>query len=127
MAGRGSVALVYLAEAHACDEWPIGWRHAIAQTSGDAAARAAAAALFVAEQGATLPLLLDTPEDAFDAAYAAWPLRAYGLLPPVAPGGPPLVDFVAQPRGEGYYDWQEVEHWLLSRCAMAAEDRRPQR
>ena len=117
MAGRGAVALVYLAEAHASDEWPIGWRHAIAQTSGDAAARAAAAALFVAEQGVTLPLALDTADDAFDAAYAAWPLRAFGLLPPRAPGEAPVVDFVAQPRGEGYYAFREVEAWLLARCA----------
>jgi hypothetical protein len=119
--GRGAVALVYLAEAHAADEWPIGWRHPIAQTSGSAPARAAAAALFVAEQGATLSLVLDTPDDAFDAAYAAWPLRAYGLLPPRAPGEAPVVDFVAQPRSEGYYPWHEVEHWLLTRCAAAAD------
>jgi hypothetical protein len=107
---------VYLAEAHACDEWPIGWRERIPQTSGDAGARAAAAARFAAEMGVTLPLVLDTPDDAFDAAYASWPLRAYGLLP-ASSGGPPTLGFVAQPKGERYYDWKEVEGWLLAQCA----------
>jgi hypothetical protein len=91
------------------------------QTSGDAAARAAAGARFVAEMGATLPLVLDTPDDAFDAAYASWPLRAFGLLPPAVPGAPVTLGFVAQPRGEGYYDWSEVEEWLLHAAAAAAD------
>ena len=115
--GRAAVALVYVAEAHAGDEWPIGWRCSIPQTSGNAAARAAAAALFVAETGSTLPMALDTPDDAFDAAYASWPLRAYGLLPPTSPGAAATLDFVAHPRGDTY-DWCDVQEWLL-RAAVA--------
>ena len=72
-------AIVYLAEAHASDEWPLG-RHVQISQHRSLQDRAAAATAFasVAQLKATLPvpmLLLDGVEDKFTSAYAAHPFR----------------------------------------------------
>jgi len=73
---------VYIAEAHALDEWPMGDGFegssckAImqAKTTKD---RLTAARLLVEELKYEVPLVLDSMDDQFEKAYAAWPLRFY--------------------------------------------------
>ena len=101
---------MYVAEAHACDEWPLGRRVVIAQHRS-AGERARAARRMVDETGLSwLHVVLDTEENAFDAAYACWPLRAYGFLP--SKSGLRL-SFVAQPQ-DGTYPFEDVEAWVAA-------------
>jgi len=77
-----SFVFVYLAEAHASDEWPINQldneipRH---QTIGDR--RAAAESLvraFPLHQA--FEVVLDTMEDAFNHEFASWPFRFWIIV-----------------------------------------------
>lgn len=77
-----SFVFVYIAEAHACDEWPINQldneipRH---QTIGD---RRAAAESFVHAfpLHQAFEVVLDTMEDAFNREFASWPFRFWIIL-----------------------------------------------
>jgi hypothetical protein len=86
VARRADVALVYISEAHARDEWPVGNPLRIAQPATTAercaiarrllretaaAAAAAAAGVAVYVDGAE--------ENGFDEAFHAWPTRFYAL------------------------------------------------
>lgn len=67
---------IYIAEAHADDEWPIRTEKKLKikqhQTIED---RQAAAKLLQEEYGWKIPLVLDSMENAFQTAYSGWPLR----------------------------------------------------
>ena len=76
---------VYVAEAHAQDEWPL--RSARFAADGQPVvvdqprtldARLGLARRFAADYGIESPLLVDDPADeAFERLYAPWPLRLY--------------------------------------------------
>jgi hypothetical protein len=72
--------LVYIAEAHAKDEWPIGDQISFEQHK-TIEARVTAARLFASEMkkkyGFNLPLVADPVDNSFDKAYSAWPVRFY--------------------------------------------------
>jgi hypothetical protein len=123
--GRAVLLAVYIAEAHATDEWPIsscrynGGRGAVCVAAPRSdAARCALARAFVADFSFALPTLVDTvaappgARDPFDAAYAPWPLRFYGI------SGESSVGYVAHPR-ECSYDIAQLRAWALA----AAEER----
>jgi len=79
-AGKLLVLAIYIAEAHASDEWPLGnftnvKRH---RTLEDRIA----AAKQMQERGLRLTLLVDTIANEFDAKYACWPDRFYLLHAP---------------------------------------------
>ena len=106
------VVLVYIAEAHAGDEWPVGYTHRGAPVPQQRTAvdRWAAAVDFAGEYGFGEVLADDPADDAllgpsrgFDASYAAWPMRLYLL----ADG---FVEWVAQPSAPGTYE--EALSWL---------------
>jgi len=67
---------VYILEAHAEDEWPIGAEIQInqAKTQED---RLAAAHRFIREAKWGLPVVADTMANEFEHHYAAWPTRYY--------------------------------------------------
>ena len=96
--------LVYVAEAHASDEWPVGGPCAQVQPA-TTAKRAAVAAARLEELGlgALPPALADTaPREAFQELYACWPLRWYFL------DGHTLTH-IAQPHPGGRYDLNEMK------------------
>ena len=115
--------MVYIAEAHAEDEWPIssgrfavdGRPVRVAQpTTG--AERCAAAAQFAQDYGVAWPLCVDPPiqktaagagggDGVFEREYAPWPLRFYGVH-----GG--VMQYIASPQ-QCSYDLTEVRSWLL--------------
>lgn len=68
--------MVYIEEAHAVDEWPIGSQYVIRQHTTPSE-RAAAAARVHSELGLRMPVLLDTLQNDFNRAYSAWPFRYY--------------------------------------------------
>jgi len=72
------VICVYLAEAHACDEWPLGNFECVrkAKTQQE---RLDIARYFVDKYDLQVPVLVDNMENVFDNAYGAWPERWYLL------------------------------------------------
>ena len=109
-----AIRLVYIAEAHASDEWPVGPKIQQAQPR-TTLARCAVAARRLSELGlSSVPALVDTSGDAFSQRYSCWPLRWYF----VRDG---RLEHVAQPRGGGGYDTQELVTWLFARRHEALE------
>ena len=80
MRDRANVVFVYIAEAHALDEWQM-------QSNVDEGVllrqhvtieeRFAAAREGVKRLGLTMPVLVDGMDDAVSAAFAAWPERLF--------------------------------------------------
>jgi len=67
---------VYISEAHAQDEWPLGVKYCIDQPK-TIEERLEIARNFVTEFHFELPLLVDTMSNEFDNVFAAWPERFY--------------------------------------------------
>lgn len=98
--------MVYIAEAHARNQWPVGRviSHCDAPTTMEE--RVALARQLYKQQPELqrLPCLVDGMNDAFLEAFAAWPLRLFV----VHEGN---LSFKAMPK-DGVYDLDELEGWL---------------
>jgi len=68
--------VVYIAEAHAVDEWPVGDPLKIMQPRSTLE-RAAIASKFKKDYNFLLPMLVDTVDNEFEKTYSAWPIRFY--------------------------------------------------
>lgn len=104
---------VYIAEAHAVDEWPISSSRANAQRgpvhikqATSNAERCQAARTFVQDFDFQVPMLVDTIENEFDRSYAPWPLRFY-----VFRRG--KVEYIAEPK-DGRFDPAQLRDVLLA-------------
>jgi hypothetical protein len=91
---------VYIEEAHALDEWPMGdgakgseFRAIIQPRT--IAERAEAAKLLVTDLGYEVPLVVDNMENEVRIKYACWPLRFYVI-------DDEQVWYKAQPSGYRY-------------------------
>lgn len=97
---------VYIAEAHACDEWPINQldeeipRH----RSLDDRLAAAASLLRAFSFHPAITIVLDTMDDSFDRAFASWPFRFW-----VVQEG--KIALKPQPQ-DAKYDIGELVRWL---------------
>jgi len=98
--GKVNFLLVYIAEAHATDVWPLGNRVCLPshQTIED---RANAAKMLVSKYDCKLPILLDTMNDTFDKEFAIWPERYY-----VVRNG--FIEHVFMPTHEFGFDQSEM-------------------
>lgn len=109
--GRAVVSLVYIAEAHASDQWPVGPSISRSPAPRSVADRLALARGLVARAkaempGWRLPVLVDTMDDGFLEAFAAWPLRFF-----VLENG--KVVYKAQPREDDcLYHLSDLRAWL---------------
>ena len=114
MAHGGQLALVYIAEAHASDEWPInstrcsGPANSIVQPKS-LSERAAVAtrmveALRLGDGGPSV--YLDGMDDAFMNTYAAWPPRLYAI------GRDGRIEVVGYPEGATFH-LPRLRKWLL--------------
>ena len=108
--------LVYIAEAHAADEWPInssrcaGPANSVRRPTNLAERRAVAERMLRALPClAPLPLLVDGMEDALLTALAAWPVRLYGVR-----GG--VLERIGQPH-RASFELQPFRDWLLGEAA----------
>lgn len=98
---------MYLAEAHATDEWPISQLGALDRPRHRGVADRLAAARALAASPYALggfEGVLDAPDDAFNRLFASWPVRFW-----VVRGG--VVAFKAMPR-DATYDVGDLEAWL---------------
>jgi len=67
---------VYISEAHASDEWPLGTKFCYAQPR-TIERRLKFANEFVNDFNFKLPVLVDTMGNEFDSLFAAWPERFF--------------------------------------------------
>lgn len=109
--------VVYITEAHAQDEWPIGDPLQINQPLTDAE-RVGVARQFAADYEIQIPVLVDSVTNQFEQAYAAWPIRFYVLedcSDNLGQNGVKLV-YKAQPDHNQTYDSiiPELEAFLVS-------------
>lgn len=103
---------VYIAEAHAKDEWPISSSRGSATGSPVHVAqhrtiddRLEAARAFVRDYNLTqFPMVVDPIDNPFDTVFAAWPLRFY-----VVRDG--ILEFKAQPK-DATYSFAHLEDHL---------------
>ena len=78
------MAFVYIAEAHAVDEWQLAANledDVLLAQHRELDDRLAAARASVARLGLTMPVLVDGMDDAVSEAFAAWPERLYVTEP----------------------------------------------
>ena len=77
---RANVVFVYIAEAHALDEWQLRSNvddDVLVRQHVTLEERFAAAHAGVERLGLTMPVLVDGMDDAVSEAFAAWPERLY--------------------------------------------------
>jgi len=67
---------VYISEAHATNEWPLGRRVCIAQHE-TIQERLAAAQSYRSDMGAKVPMVVDTMSNSFNSQYNSWPERFF--------------------------------------------------
>jgi len=103
---RANFLVVYITEAHARDEWPVGKTISFCDQPKTLSDRCVLARKYSADNSLTIPVYVDNMNNHFDEVFAAWPLRFY-----VVKNGE-LV-FKAQPNLEHYaYDPTELSKWL---------------
>ena len=75
---RADTLTIYIEEAHASDEWPIGSRICYVQPKCDAD-RISIANDFIKSTGYEVPLLIDSVSrnNPFSKVYNPWPIRFY--------------------------------------------------
>jgi len=103
---RVRAAFVYLEEAHAQDEWPVGHPYKYLQTK-TLESRLSVFQDFISAYGVAawpITLLIDRTDNAFHNAYASWPVRFY-----VIQGG--IMRFIAYP-DDARYTLQPLLEWL---------------
>lgn len=96
--------LVYICEAHAEDEWPIGAPVVAVNQHKTVEDRVEACRDCVEALGVQIPTVLDSIENEFNETYASWPLRFY-----LIDNG--ILEYIAMPQG-GAYDMSELDRWL---------------
>jgi hypothetical protein len=97
---------VYITEAHARNEWPVGNTVSFCDQPTTLAARCELAQLFVNDHSYLLPMAVDTMSNAFQNAFAAWPFRFY-----IVSNG--KLALKAQPDASSFhYHLDEVDEWI---------------
>ena len=98
---------MYITEAHASDEWPIGKNISFCEQPKTIERRCELASLAQKKCEFTFPCLVDTLQNCFEETYSAWPFRYYGFF-----NG--KLSFKAQPELSPYfaYDLRKLEDWI---------------
>jgi hypothetical protein len=103
---KANFLCVYITEAHAADEWPIGPTISFCSQPKSIEERCDLANKFVTENNIRFEVVVDSMENSFEKMFAAWPIRFY-----VIKNGE-LV-FKAEPNLKDYaYDPTELSRWL---------------
>jgi hypothetical protein len=94
---------IYIVEAHAQDEWPVGDPLHITQPISDPE-RCGVARQFAHDYKLRLPLLVDSIENSFSEQYAAWPIRFFVLQQNERQTDNYTILYKAQPDRNNTYD-----------------------
>jgi hypothetical protein len=100
--------LVYIAESHAVDEWPVG-ETIIKKQHTTLDERIVACQECLEDFGLEMPTVVDTIDNEFHRTFSCWPIRFYLIR-----GG--VLEYVARPRGCTGYDLSEITDWLDTLC-----------
>lgn len=97
---------IYIAEAHARDQWPAGKTISCVDQPVTLEERLKNARQFKEDFDLQMPMLADSMENLFHLTYGAWPFRFYvihegKLALKVEPGGDTFG-----------YDMNELDHWI---------------
>jgi len=68
---------IYIEEAHAADEWPVGKTISFLNQPKNIVERCEAAKNFVIRKRYSVPMLVDPMTNPYQAQFAAWPFRFY--------------------------------------------------
>jgi len=99
---------VYITEAHAKDEWPVGSKISVCDQAKTLPERLTIARRFVDEFEYKIPMAVDTLHNTFQQTFAAWPFRFY-----VIHKG--QIALKAQPDEQTYaYRLADLSQWLQS-------------
>jgi len=94
---RADFLHVYIMEAHACDEWPLGTKTCIRQHKSTEE-RIKAAQSFTAQYTWPIPMVVDTISNEFHDNFSAWPERVFvvedGKMTFIAHAGEDGYDFL---------------------------------
>lgn len=102
--GRVSFAVVYIAEAHAKDEWPVGDAISFCDQPKQIDERLQLARQLQSSRAVSVPVYVDTMDDCFLKQYSPWPLRFFVL-------SEGTLRWKAVPCGSGY-DIEALAQWL---------------
>jgi len=109
--GKVNFLTVYISEAHATDEWPLGNLVKIPQHKS-LDDRITAALMFQKENQYQPPLVVDTMDNSFNSCYAAWPERGYIIYDGE-------LAYISRADTSGAIDWEDgVESWLEKHCPL---------
>lgn len=98
--------LIYIAEAHARDQWPAGKTISCLDQPKTLEERLNNACLFQEKYNIEIPMLVDSMENTFHSTYGSWPFRFYVI------NDGKLV-FKAEPGETTYgYDLNELDAWI---------------
>jgi len=106
---------VYIMEAHASDQWPIG-KHSLFQQHKTTEERTKAARKFQKDFQYRPELYVDTHDNSFNNLYCAWPERGFIITPDTQEDHSEnswKVSYISDPQLDGFIDWLTgVTHWL---------------
>jgi len=95
---------VYISEAHAKNEWPLGNIVSLNQPK-EMEQRLSVAKHFVEKFHFEIPTLVDKMDNNFDISYACWPERFF-IIQNLT------MKLVGEPTTEFGYDREEIVNWL---------------
>ena len=100
--------VIYIAEAHARDQWPVGKTISCVDQPTTLEQRLENARQCKATFNFEMPMLVDTMDDTFHCTYGAWPFRFYVVFQG-------KLIFKAEPNEQNFcYDLQELDAWVSS-------------
>jgi len=104
--------LVYIAESHAVDEWPVGER-IVKKQHRSTEDRIEACKECLEDFGMCWPTVVDSPSNDFHQTYACWPIRFYCIKDD-------KLEIVARPNCDTGYDLNEIAVWIQSTVGASA-------
>lgn len=102
---------MYVVEAHASDQWPLGKRVCVVPQHKTLEDRMNAAKLMISERKYRIPLVVDPIENNFEEAFCCWPERFYIVQNN-------KIAWIAQPGEFGdTSSWtHDIRTWLQRKC-----------
>jgi len=102
---------IYIKEAHAVDEWPLGNGEFCWKKPKTLEERLKIVKKFRDETGYhRIPMAVDTMDDHFNSHFFAWPEKYFIIYQQ-------KLAYKAMPCPEGSFDWSELEHWIMAYLA----------